>query len=121
MVKQSKKMAEPRPLFQIIADAFSSTNKGKKKTPPTKTIWVGVIIATVSLLLTIPMMKHSCSTNIAINLVGYGIGVMTVLAGLLQNKSEKQALMTLALTFLVSVAILAIFISFFGFFICWQF
>lgn len=121
MTQKSKKTAEPRPLFQIIADAFSSKSKGNKKSSPHKTIWIGAIIAAVSLLSTIPLMKHSCSTNIASSLIGYGVGVIIALTGLLQNKSEKQALITLALTFVVSVATLAIFISLFGFFICWQF
>lgn len=120
MSKKQPKQAEPRPLFQIIGDAFNSKNN-KKSPSSSQLVFLGAIIALLSLVLIIPRMKHSCSTNMGGNVFAYGIGVIVILAGLLQNKNDKQALGILLLTSLISVVALIIFTTFFGFFICWQF
>lgn len=119
MSKKQLKETEPRPLFQIIADAFG--DKSKKSPSSKQLVFLGVTIAIVSLALIILRMKHSCSTNMDGNIAAYGIGIIVILAGLLQNKSDKQALGILLLTFLISVITLIIFTTLFGFFICWQF
>lgn len=120
MSKKQLRENEPRPLFQIIVDVFNS--KSNKKSPSSnQLVFLGATIALLSLVLIIPRMKHSCSTNMDGNLVAYGIGVIIILAGLLRNKSDAQALGILLLTFLVSVITLIIFTTFFGFWLCWQF
>ena len=86
MSKKRFKETGPRPLFQIIADAFG--DKSRKSPSSKQLIVLGVTIAILSLALIILRMKHSCSTNMDGNIVAYGIGVIVILAGLLQNKSD---------------------------------